>query len=340
MRFVIFGAGAVGGAVGARLHQAGCDVTLIARGPHFESIKRDGLRFETPVERVVLELPVVNDPAAVSWREDHVVLLVVKSQDTAGALASLRAAAPVSLPIVCLQNGVENERLALRMFGAVYGAVVMVPAAHLEAGVVQAYGAALTGIIDVGRYPSGNDERGQAIAGALAGAGFSSSARSDVMRLKYAKLLLNLGNAVHALCVPGPRSEELVALARDEGRAVLRAAGIPFVAEEVENVRGRWERMQVRGIDGQERAGSSSWQSLARGTQAIETDYLNGEISLLGRLHEVPTPVNDTLCQLADRLARERAAPGQLSPEDVFAALSSRHTDATGGGRDAATISG
>jgi len=339
MQFVIFGAGAVGGAVGARLHQAGCDVTLIARGPHFEAIKREGLRFETPVERVVLELPVVNDPAAVSWREGHVVLLVVKSQDTASALASLRAAAPPSLPIVCLQNGVENERLALRMFGTVYGAVVMVPAAHLEPGVVQAYGAALTGIIDVGRYPSGSDERGQAIAGALAGAGFSSSARPDVMRLKYAKLLLNLGNAVHALCVPGPRSEALVALARDEGRAVLLAAGIAFVAEEVENVRSRWERMQVREIDG-ERAGSSTWQSLARGTRAIETDYLNGEISLLGRLHEVPTPVNDTLCQLADRLARERAAPGQLSPEDVFAQLSSRHTDSTGGDRDAATVPG
>ena len=340
MQFVIFGAGAVGGAVGARLHQAGCDVTLIARGPHFEAIKREGLRFETPVERVVLELPVVNDPAAVTWREDHVVLLVVKSQDTASALDSLRVAAPPSLPIVCLQNGVENERLALRMFATVYAGVVMLPAAHLEPGLVQAYGAALTGIIDVGRYPNGADERCDAIVGALAGAGLRSSARPDVMRSKYAKLIVNLGNAVHALCAPGARSEELIELAGNEGRAALRAAGIAFAAEEVQDVRGRWERMQVQGIGGQERAGSSTWQSLARGTRALETDYLNGEISLLGRLHEVPTPVNDTLCQLADRLARERAAPGQLSPEDVFAQLSSRHTDSTGGGRDAATVPG
>jgi 2-dehydropantoate 2-reductase len=339
MRFVIFGAGAVGGVVGARLHQAGCDVMLIARGAHFEAIRRDGLRFETPVERVILELAVVNDPAAVTWREDDVVLLVVKSQDTASALVSLRAAAAPSVPIVCLQNGVENERLALRMFGTVYGAVVMVPAAHLEPGLVQAYGAALTGIIDVGRYPSGADERGDAITGALAGAGFSSSARPDVMRLKYAKLLLNLGNAVHALCGPGARSEELVALARDEGRAALLAAGIAFVAEEVENVRDRWERMQVRGIDGQERAGSSTWQSLARGTRTIETDYLNGEIALLGRLHGVPTPVNDALCQLAGRLVRERAAPAQLSAEDVFAQLSSRPTGSAGSGGNAATVS-
>src|ERR1700722_7728472 len=179
MRFVIFGAGAVGGVVGARLHQAGHEVTLIARGAHFESVRRDGLRFETPVERVVLELAVVEDPGAIAWRDDDVALLAVKGEDTAAALAALRPAAPPSLPIVCLQNGVENERLALRCFAHVYGAVVMVPSAHLEPGLVQAYGAALTGTIDIGRYPSGTDERCEAIAGALDGAGFRSRARPD-----------------------------------------------------------------------------------------------------------------------------------------------------------------
>jgi 2-dehydropantoate 2-reductase len=319
MRFAIFGAGAVGGVVGARLHQAGHDVTLIARGPHCESIRCDGLTLETPVERVVLELAVVEDPGAIAWRDDHVALLAVKSQDTAPALAVLRAAAPPSLPIVCLQNGVENERLALRCFSHVYGAVVMLPAVHLEPGLVQAYGAALTGMIDVGRYPSGTDERCEAIAGALDGARFRSGVRPDVMRGKYAKLLVNLGNAVEALCLPGTRNEALVAQARDEGQAALRAAGIEFVAEDVDDVLGRWDEMQVQGIAGQERAGSSTWQSLARGSGAVETDYLNGEIALLGRLHGVPTPVNAALCRLAARLAREGVPPGQLSPEDLFA---------------------
>ena len=77
--------------------------------------------------------------------------------------------------------------------------------------------------------------------------------------------------------------------------------------------------MQVRGIDGRERAGSSTWQSLARGAGAIETDYLNGEIALLGRLHGVATPVNGALCELADRVARVRGEPGQCSPQDVLA---------------------
>jgi len=319
MRFVILGAGAVGGVVGARLHQAGFDVTLIARGAHYDAIRRNGLRFETPVQRVVLELSVHDDAGAIAWSADHVALLAIKSQDTAGALASLSAAVPWSLPVVCLQNGVENERLALRRFANVYGAVVMAPTAHLEPGVVQAYGSVLTGIIDVGRYPGGVDERCGAIAGALSAANFSSEARADVMRLKYAKLIVNLGNAVHALCGNGPDSDELITLARQEGRAALRAAGIDCVAEEVDDVRGRWERMQVRGIDGRERAGSSTWQSLARGAGAIETDYLNGEIALLGRLHGVATPVNGALCELADRVARVRGEPGQCSPQDVLA---------------------
>src|ERR1700760_4794594 len=155
MRFVIYGAGAIGGAVGARLHQSGHAVTLIARGAHLEAIRRDGLTFLTPVERAVLPLPAVGDPAAMEWSGDEVVLLATKSQDTLGALTALRDAAGGTVPVVCLQNGVENERLALRLIDEVYGAVVMLPAAHLEPGTIEAYGAETTGHIDVGRYPEG-----------------------------------------------------------------------------------------------------------------------------------------------------------------------------------------
>jgi 2-dehydropantoate 2-reductase len=320
MRFVIYGAGAIGGVVGARLAQAGFDVALIARGAHLEAIRRDGLTLETPVERVLLDLPAAEHPAAVDWRQGDVVCLATKSQDSASALAALKIAAPPGLPIVCMQNGVENERLALRLFEDVYGAVVMVPAAHLDPGVVQAFGANLTGMIDIGRYPHGVDERCEAIACALAASKFNSRVRADVMRHKYAKLIVNLGNAVEALCEPGPDADELERRAREEGRAALSAAGIEFVAEEVDDVRGRWERMQVSQIAGRERAGSSSWQSLARGSGAIETDYLNGEIALLGRLHGVRVPVNAQLCELADRVAAAGGSPGQLPAEEVLAA--------------------
>ncbi len=293
MRFVIFGAGAIGGSVGARLHQSGHPVALIARGAHLEAIRREGLTFLTPVERVVLPLPAVDGPGGLEWTGDEVVLLATKSQDTLGAVTALRAAAGSTVPVVCLQNGVENERVALRFMDEVYGAVVMLPAAHLQAGTIEAYGAQTTGHIDVGRYPEGVDRRCEEICAALAASRLDSHPVADVMRLKYAKLLLNLTNAVGALFADSERRRELSEQVTAEGRAVLDAAGVSYVAREISDIEARWRRWGVRDIEGRSRAGSSTWQSLARGTGALETDYLNGEIVLQGRLHGVPTPINE-----------------------------------------------
>ncbi len=320
MRFVIFGAGAIGGVVGARLSEAGFDVALIARGAHLEAIRRDGLRLETPVQQTVFELPAASDPAELGvGADDDVVLLATKSQDTLGALSALRLAGGHRVPVLCLQNGVENERVAARLCRQVYGAVVMLPAAHLEPGLVLAYGAEQTGIVDVGRYPDGADEVSRRVTEALAASQFESRSQTDIMRYKYAKLVLNLGNAVNALCGPGERSDELTELATEEGRAALTAAGIEFDAPEVSDLSGRWERMGVQEIPGRPRGGSSSWQSLARGTGAIETDFLNGEVVMLGRRHGVPTPVNAALCELAARAAHDGAAPGELPVDRVLA---------------------
>jgi 2-dehydropantoate 2-reductase len=191
----------------------------------------------------------------------------------------------------------------------------MVPAAHIEPGVVESHASRLTGIIDVGRYPSGAGEPAEAIAQTLRESRFDSCARDDVMRLKYAKLLLNLANAVGAICRPGPENDRVVEFVREEGRAALTAAGIEFHAPEVEDVTGRWKRI---GVQTDRRSGSSTWQSFARHTGEVETDYLNGEIVLLGRLHGVRTPVNEALCRLAARLAHDGADPQTLTAQDVL----------------------
>lgn len=322
MRFVVIGAGAIGGVVGARLTQAGRDVVLIARGPHYEAIAAVGLTLETPRERVTLRIPVVPEPDAVDFADEDVVLLATKSQDTISALESLRNAAPVDTPVVCLQNGVENERVALRIFSDVYGAVVMAPTAHLAPGVVQAYGAALTGQLDVGRYPSGVDDRCRGLCDALRDARFASEPRSDIMRLKHAKLIGNLANAVQAICGDDPGADALIERVREEGRAVLSAAGIAFDDENVTDLRGRWESWEVGEIAGSARAGGSTWQSVVRGAGSVETDYLNGEIVLQGRMLGVPTPVNELLQSLAQQTVRERRRPGWLSADDVLARVS------------------
>ncbi len=322
MRFVMFGAGAVGGVVGARLHQAGHDVALIARGAHLEEIQRSGLTLETPSERSVLRIPAAGDPGELgvgTGGTDDVILLATKSQDTGSALDALQRAGAWDVPIVCLQNGVENERLALRRFPDVYGAVIMAPTAHLRPGVVEAYGSLASGMIDLGRYPAGSDELCERVAAALSRSQFHSRVWPDVMRLKHAKLILNLGNAVRAVCAEDDRLDELLERVAAEGRAALDAAGIAHHDDGVDDLGGRWSQIGVSDIAGRERAGSSTWQSLARGTGAVETDYLNGEIVLVGRLHGVPTPVNAALCRLAAEQARGAAAPGELSVDDVLA---------------------
>ena len=318
MRFVVFGAGAIGGVLGARLYQGGHDVTLIARGEHHAAIRRDGLTLETPDERVTLPIPAALHPGAIDWRGGEVVMLATKTQDSAGALADLRAAAPSGVAVVCVQNGVENERLALRLFADVYAAVVMSPTAHMEPGVVQGYGTKLSGVIDLGRYPTGVDERAREIAHTIASSHYDSDARPDIMRFKYAKLVVNLGNAASAICEPGAAREELIDRVKEEGLAALDAAGIDHAAGDVDDVLGRWERYGVRDIGGTPRHGSSTWQSIARGASAIETDYLNGEIVLLGRLHGVATPLNQALCELAGDHLRQRRPPETLVPRHVF----------------------
>jgi len=191
---------------------------------------------------------------------------------------------------VSVQNGVDNEREALRQFTNVYSVCVMCPTGHLEPGVVMAYSSPISGILDVGCYPSGIDGVAEGMAAA-----FRAS----------------------AVCGPTARAGPLGELVIREGEACLRAAGIAFVTTEEDAAR-RDDLLQIRPIGANARPGGSSWQSLQRATGSIETDYLNGEIVLLGRMHRVPTPVNELLQRLANEAARDRAAPGSIAPEEIL----------------------
>jgi 2-dehydropantoate 2-reductase len=326
MRFVVMGAGAIGGAVGARLFQKGYDVTLVARGEHSRAFQERGLVLEAPDETVTLRIPTVADPAEVSWDGgDVVVLLAVKGQDTDRALTQLTVAPPETA-VVCMQNGVDNERRVLRFFTDTYGMCVMCPATQLNPGVVQVHSSPVTGLLDLGRFPSGLDERGQAIADTIATTTFQSVARPDIMRWKYRKLLMNLANAVEALCGPEGRFSPLTKETQREGKEALAAAGIDVASAEEDRER-RGDHLQMRSTSTGEWSGGSSWQSLARGAGSIEAEYLNGEIVLLGRLHGVPTPVNALLERLAIRAAVEGSPPGSWRIEDLSALAGVSHGD-------------
>jgi 2-dehydropantoate 2-reductase len=321
MRFVIYGSGAIGGVLGARLFEAGNDVVLIARGAHYEAMKETGLRLEAPEGAVTLPIPVAPSPTEISFGSEDVVVLAMKGQDTRAAVSALAAVAPADIPVVCAQNGVDNERTALRRFDNVYGFCVMCPTTHLAPGVVQANSSPVTGLMDIGRWPAGTDEVTDSVAEALRSATYHSETRSDIPRWKWGKLLLNLFNSIEAACGPGTRSGELARRIYEEALACLEAAGIDYVGMEEDRAR-RGNLLQLRPVGGAERAGSSSWQSLVRSTGAIETDYLNGEIVLLGRLHGVPTPANRAIQRWADELAVHHRPPGSVSEKEILDELS------------------
>jgi 2-dehydropantoate 2-reductase len=310
VRVIVYGAGAIGGAIGGRLAEHGHDVVLIARGAHHDAIAAHGLTLASPDRKVTLPVPVVSSPEQVRFGPDDVVVLGVKGQDTIEAVRRLAAVAPTDVPIICAQNGIENERVALRSFRHVHAMCVMCPATHLEPGVVVLHSDPVGGMLDVGRYPTGVDDTTVAIASALASSGFSSEALPEVMRLKLRKLIMNLGNAVDAACGPAAAGSDLLERAKAEGEACLAAAGLDVATVE-EDLARRGDLLRLRPVDGRRREGGSSWQSLQRGG-SIEADLLNGEIVLLGRLHGVPTPVNEVLQETANRMAREGAAPGSL----------------------------
>jgi len=320
MRYVVLGAGAIGGVVGGRLFQAGRDVTLIARGAHLEVLQSRGLRMESPAGSDLLSCPAVGQPRQVDWRHDHVVLMAVKSQQTLAALVDLAAVVPPQTPIVCLQNGIANEPAALRLFRNVYGVWVACPASHLEPGVVQAWSAPVTGLLDIGRYPRGTDTTCVAVADDFRAATFSSNPVEEIRRWKHRKLLNNLANAIEAICGPHQGRGRLWDLVLAEGEAVLAAAGCETATAD-ENRKRRGDLLQLGEIAGETHPGSSSWQSVHRGVGDIETDYLNGEIVLLGRIHGMPTPANELLQQLARDLIDNRLAPGELSSDAVLALL-------------------
>jgi 2-dehydropantoate 2-reductase len=314
MRFVIVGAGGVGGLIGGRLIGAGEEVVWIARGAHADAIERSGLTVEAPSGTRVYRPAALWRPGEGELRDGDVVLLAVKSQDTSEALTALRGETGKGVALCCAQNGLTNEEEAAQRFAAVYGVMVWTPAVHLEPGVVQSY-AEKDVLIRIGCWPEGEDERAAAIASALSRAGTETAMVPDVARWKRAKLLSNLVNALDAFITPGGRRDLHRALV-GEGVKVFEAAGMPYMTLD-ELVRFAMAALPEVKLGGHDRPGGSTWQSLARGIRTSEVAYFNGYVVKLGAAHGVPTPFNRALVELAGEFERGERALRSVSADEL-----------------------
>src|ERR1700680_1394671 len=186
MRFVVFGAGAIGSGIGGHLHRTGHDALLVGRPAHVDRIRQHGLRLIAAEQTYTLPVPAVSRAEDIGFAEGDVLLLCVKSQDTDRALVDIRAAGgdPRTLPILCCQNSITNEPAAIRYFRRVYGVLVVVPGVFLEPGVVHNNSADNAGFVEVGRFPDGSDSLSEKVARALSLASYAAYANPKVMAAK------------------------------------------------------------------------------------------------------------------------------------------------------------
>jgi 2-dehydropantoate 2-reductase len=302
---------------------AGFETALVCRGAQLEAVRERGLEILTPGGALRADVPVAGSIQELALGAGDVIILTMKSQDTQRALHDLEAAGGADLPIVCCQNGVDNERLAARRFERVYAMLVAMGADYLQAGRVTCFGSPAAGVLDCSRYPSGTDELIEQLAADLTAAGMSSRAIPDVMPFKYRKLITNLNNSLSVL-TSTPRTDpayRAVSTAmRVEAEECIAAAGIECASYEQYHDE-IWSRYRHVDVPGSTRGGTSTWQSLARGQSSIEVDYLNGEIALLGALHGMPAPYNATVRRLTQQLALNGEPVGHYTGEELAGLL-------------------
>src|SRR6266478_3246976 len=150
MQLLVWGAGAIGGTLGAHLARAGHDVTFVDRAKeHVDAINRAGLRIEGPLAQFVARVPACT-PAELQGEFEHIVL-AVKAQDTEGAARELAPHLGANGYVVSAQNGL-NELVIKAIVGdaRTIGCFVNFGADYLEPGVIQyaGRGAVVLGEID------------------------------------------------------------------------------------------------------------------------------------------------------------------------------------------------
>ena len=317
MTILVYGAGAVGGLIAARLARQGQQVVVVARRKTAQLLRNSGLVFKSASEEWRVPVAVVEDPRELNLTGDDTVILAMKTQDTLAAMNALSASAPPDISVVCAQNGVENERIALRRFENVYGMCLYVFASSPAAGEVRCFTSPSIGIVDIGRSPDGLDAKALQIAQIFRKAGFDSIARTNIMQWKYTKLLDNLRNAFDASCAGSAEAvPELLEAALAEGRACFEAAGI-VTLDQAQSTRRFANLLPLKQVDGAGFPGGSTWQSLAQEAAETEIDYLAGEIVLLGREYDVATPINSAMQKLVKHMAIKGMQPACLAPEEL-----------------------
>jgi 2-dehydropantoate 2-reductase len=329
MRFIICGAGAIGGVIGGQLAKAGNDIIFMDKDTaHVKALRQHGLQLRGVHGNHTIAALVATQASEIDFRPDDAIVLAVKSFHSNAACRELRQATSLQLPIFCSQNGIRNEEIAATYFDQVNGLMVLIGAQRLEPGVVAQTG---NGPVGVGTYPTGLSRTAQDVAEALDGTDLPIYTTDQIARHKWNKMLLNLNNATMGLT--GFSTHEVWADAEArrwmadvcaEGAHVLKTAGVSYegppgmgaIEERIAELRDPNFAPGVRAEE-EFQGRSSLWQDLYHQRGKVEADDLNGEIVKLGRQHNVQTPYCSLLLDLIKAMAAARELPGKYSIQQL-----------------------
>jgi len=326
VQVAIYGAGAIGSLVGARLDEAGVSVQLIGRQAQVDTIRANGL-----LVKGLTGTHVVQVPAATSLDgAPDIILLTVKSQDVQDGcriIALLNSDATV----VTMQNGVRSDREAADILGPgrIVGCVLNISATYLEPGVVEQNTREL---FQVGAPFPESTPRVDAVLALLSPA-LRTELVPDIGRARWTKLMANLNNAIMAITgLPigkalrhpglarlsiatireGVRTAQLGGFGLDQSR---RARSFRLMSTLPMSLSYLVFGKRLAGnFPADSTYGPSTLQSLRRGSSS-ELDYLNGEIVKLGAQIGRPTLYNTGLLEQG----RAVFATGRnLRPEELL----------------------
>lgn len=323
-RILIFGAGAVGGYLGAMLSAFGHEVILLGRPPTVEAIRRRGLTLVRPDGMQLVTQPrAVCDPQEVEG-EVEAVFLTVKAYDTEAAIAALQRRGWATARLFCWQNGVDGELQLAAAFGAerVIAGTLTQPVSVIAPGVVRLE--RMRGGLGLAPMVPGFDLRGWRTILQLAG--FPTRLYADPMAMKWSKLLLNLiANATCAILdwptervLRDPRTFAVERAAFREALAVMRALGlrpvslpgypVPLLAWAMAWGPAPVLRPLLAALGARGRGGKlpSLHQDLRRGAR-LEIEAYAGAVARYGAQLGVPTPVQAALAEILRELASGRA---------------------------------
>jgi len=326
MRYIIQGAGAIGSAIGGSLAKAGFDVTLISRKPHVEAIKRqNGIFLHTLKGTELQPVRAAERIAEIEISHDSVIFQTMKAHDTEASLKDL-SKINRNTPIVCFQNGVENEAIISRVFKRVYGGVVRFTGTMMNPGETRFAG---TGKLILGPYPDGMDTFTEHMVEDISNTPFTVLKSTNILQDKWLKLLVNLISCIKPMVKnPSRNMEKRIEICRHalaEGIAVLAKAGI--TAASTNGTEDSPEKMMsnfdnalalAEGVGQGMELQNSTWQTLAKHRKMLENDLYTGTIITLGEKHGVPTPYNKAILFYLHDIANRELGPESIAVDDIL----------------------